>query len=154
MTQQLPVTIKKVWLSSAIISGLVGLVITAALWGAQSIWHWWWWLPLAALILSILDVVVELALIPYRYAFWRYAITENEVSIRHGVIFKQTIAIPISRIQNVTLNAGPLLQLNHLQAVSIATAADSYDIDGVTPTVANQLREKIMQLAQVSVDEN
>lgn len=153
MTEQLPRQIKAVWRYSAWISGAVGLLISAGLWVASVYWHWWLWLWIAAIILSVLDVIVELALIPYRYAFWRYRITDNAVYLKNGVIFQHEIAVPISRIQNVTLAAGPLLQLNKLQSVTVETAASGYKIDGVTSDVADQLRDRIMVLAQGARDE-
>ncbi|CAJ1227406.1 PH domain-containing protein [Lactiplantibacillus xiangfangensis] len=148
MTEQLPRQIKAVWRYSAWISGAIGLLISAGLWVASVYWHWWLWLWIAAIILSVLDVIVELALIPYRYAFWRYRITDNAVYLKNGVIFQHEIAVPISRIQNVTLAAGPLLQ-----SVTVETAASGYKIDGVTSDVADQLRDRIMVLAQGARDE-
>ncbi|RRK10230.1 hypothetical protein D1831_08695 [Lactiplantibacillus garii] len=151
--EQLPRRIKTVWCYAALISGGVGLLISAALWLAHTYWHWWGWLPVLGVVLSLLDVVVELGLIPYRYAFWRYRITENAVYLSSGVFFKKQVAIPIGRIQNVTLAAGPLLQLVKLQAVTVETAAASDKIDGVTPAVADQLREQIIRLAREARDE-
>lgn len=53
----------------------------------------------------------------------------------------------------MTLEAGPLLQWQYLQKVVVATSADSYEIDGVVPEVANRLRDRIMQLAREARDE-
>lgn len=151
--EKLPRQIKTVWCYAALISGGVGLLISAALWLAHTYWHWWGWLPVAGVALSVLDVVVELGMIPYRYAFWQYRITENAVYLSSGVCFKKQVAIPISRIQNVTLSAGPLLQLVKLQAVTVETAAAGDKIDGVPPVVAAQLRDRIMLLAREARDE-
>lgn len=154
MKEQLPPAIKRVWASSAVLSGLLGLIITAGLWWAYASWQWWLWLPVTSLVLTGFDVVVELALIPYRYAFWRYQITANAVHLQRGVVFKEEVTVPITRIQNVILEAGPLLQLNKLQAVKVETAASSYQIDGVVPETANALRDRIMTLAREARDES
>ncbi|MFB9769981.1 PH domain-containing protein [Lactiplantibacillus modestisalitolerans] len=152
MEEQLPAAIKRVWLLSALISGVIGIGVTGGLWLAHQWFNWWPWLVWAGLGLTILDVVVELGLIPYRYRFWRYQITTDAVYIKRGVIFQREIAIPISRIQNVTLSAGPLLQLKALKAVAVETAASSYDIEGVTPAVADRLRHQIIALAKEARD--
>ncbi len=151
--ERLPQQIKMVWRWMALLSGGVGLIISAGLWLAHVYWHWWLWLVVVAVGLSLLDVLVELLLVPYRYAFWRYRITDNAVVLKSGVVFQKEVAIPISRIQNVTLKAGPLLQLVGLQAVTVETAATSDQIDGVTTAVADQLRNQILLLAREARDE-
>ncbi|MCF7523139.1 PH domain-containing protein [Levilactobacillus brevis] len=65
-----------------------------------------------------------------------------------GFIFQERIAIPIARVQNVTLSAGPLLQWQHLTKVTVATASTSHSIDGLELADAERLREQIMRLAQ------
>jgi membrane protein YdbS with pleckstrin-like domain len=94
-----------------------------------------------------------LLLIPYRYRFWRYAITPGAVYLRSGYLFRQEEAIPIARIQNVTLEAGPLLQWQGLQSVQIQTASTTHHIAGVTRAVADQLRDQIMRLAKEARDD-
>lgn len=152
-TEQLPSQIKAVWTYSALISGGVGLLISLALWLTHVYLNWWFWLPLAAVGLSLLDVIVELAVIPYRYAFSRYRITETAVYVRTGVFFKHEIAVPINRIQNVTLAAGPLLQFKQLREVAVDNAATRYSINGVTVPVAERLRDQILQLAREARDD-
>lgn len=153
MEERLPRTIKRVWIYGALLSGAVGLIITGGLWVAHLWWHWWGWLTMVALVLTVLDVIIELGLVPYRYAFWRYQITPLAVRLQSGVIFRKEVTVPISRIQNVTLAAGPFLQSVRLQSVTVETAASSYQIDGVTRAVASQLRDQIMTLAQEAQDE-
>ncbi len=53
----------------------------------------------------------------------------------------------------MTLEAGPLLQWQELQQVNIETASTAHVIDGVTRSVADQLRNQILQLAQEARNE-
>ena len=69
------------------------------------------------------------------------------MEIESGFFFHQQTAIPINRIQNVTLEAGPILQWQKLQTVSIETAATSHKIESVLPETAQQLKQQIMALA-------
>ncbi|MFD1486150.1 PH domain-containing protein [Lacticaseibacillus baoqingensis] len=148
MQAQLPHQIKTVWRARAAIDGIIWLAITAALLICHHLWQWPWWLAMIPLVAGILHVGSHLLLIPYRYRFWRYAITADAVYLRSGYLFRTEEAIPIARIQNVTLAAGPLLQWQSLQAVQVHTASTTHSIAGVTGAVADQLREQIMQLAK------
>lgn len=143
----LPEKIKVVWRLSALGTLLVGLVISAGLQVANYFWNWWSWLVLVMLGMTLIWTGVELAIIPYRYRFWRYRISAEAIEIESGFFFHEVTAIPISRIQNVTLEAGPILQWQHLQTVNIETAATTHQIESVLPETAEQLKEQIMALA-------
>ncbi len=104
-------------------------------------------------MVAVIDLIVELTLVPYRYSFWLYTLTDNAVELRSGFIFRKLISIPIARVQDVTLSAGPILQFQKLQEIRITTASTSHKIDGVEPAVGEQLRKQIMKLA-VEVGEN
>lgn len=153
MGEQLPPQIKRVWRLRALIDGAVWAVLTVALLVAWHFWHLPWWLALITAAFMILHPAVHFVLIPYRYQFWRYLITPTAVYVRSGYIFRKEEAVPISRIQNVTLEAGPLLQSQGLQSVKVQTASTEHEIAGVTRDVAGQLRDRIMQLAQEARDE-
>lgn len=147
-THQLPPRIKRIWGYSALGSIVALLVITGLLWLAHLYWHWTVWLAIFGGILTVIEPVIEFGLIPYRYRFTRYQITPTAVEMQSGWLFKKRVAIPIARVQNVTLNAGPLLQWQKLTQVTVATAATSHTIEGLELTVAEALRDQIMRLAQ------
>ncbi|GBG94770.1 membrane protein [Ligilactobacillus salitolerans] len=150
--QQLPVKIKQVWRLEVGISLVVGLILAAGMFFAVYFWHWAQWLNYIIVPLTLLDCGIESALIPYRYRFWRYQITASDVEIEAGFFWHKQVAIPISRIQNVTLEAGPLLQLFGLQKVKVETAAAAHEISGVLPKQAELLKKQIMELAQEGED--
>ncbi|MTV82771.1 PH domain-containing protein [Secundilactobacillus folii] len=150
----LPEKIKVVWRISALGTLIFGLLITGGLLFAQHFWGWWQWLVLAALALTVVYTLIGFAIIPYRYRYWRYRISTDSVEIESGFFFHVLTAIPISRIQNVTLEAGPILQWQHLQTVNIETAATTHKIESVLPVTAEQLKEQIMTLATGVVDDD
>lgn len=147
-TQRLPKKIKKVWQLSALLSLVIGLVVWAIVVWAVGHFDWPKWIDHIFLALVLLDFVTELLVIPYRYRFWLYQITSTDVEIESGFFLHKQTAIPISRIQNVTLQAGPLFQFFHLQSVKIETAAAAHEIAGVLPETATQLKKQLMELAQ------
>jgi len=153
-THHLPPRIKRIWGYSALGSLLALLVITGLLWLAYRYWDWAAWIPVAGLVLTIVEPIVEVAFIPYRYQFTRYQISDLAVEMQAGFIFQKRVAIPIARVQNVTLNAGPLLQWQKLTKVTVATAATSHSIEGLELPEAEQFREQIMRLAREARHDN
>lgn len=144
----LPQRIKLIWRLSAVGSFIALLVITGLIWLAYQYWDWPFWLVSVFAAFTILEFIGEVALIPYRYRFTRYQISSVAVEMQSGMIFKKRVAIPIARVQNVTLNAGPLLQWQKLTKVSIATASTNHGIEGLELDEAEALREQIMRLAR------
>ncbi|KRM72776.1 PH domain-containing protein [Lacticaseibacillus brantae] len=153
MGEALPKRIQWIWLISAVIWLLVLSGITGLIGFLVPRWHWWPWLTIVAIGLTIIISLGMLISIPYRYRFTRYQLSTLALEIQSGFFTRKFEAVPISRIQNVTLTAGPLLQWQHLQAVTIETASTSHTIDGIEPTVADQLRDQLLKLAQEARDE-
>ncbi|EEI71968.1 PH domain-containing protein [Lentilactobacillus hilgardii] len=151
----LPEKIKNVWRISAFINFAVLLIIAIGCYIAFIFFNWQWlfWPGIGFGAIAIIDLIFELILVSYRYAFWRYNLTADAVELQSGYIFKKLVSIPIARVQDVTLSAGPILQSQKLQTVQITTASTSHKIDGLEPQTAEQLRRQIMQLA-VEVKEN
>ncbi|QVI34723.1 hypothetical protein BVJ53_12785 [Lacticaseibacillus chiayiensis] len=151
--QALPANIQTVWRFNALIWSVIFLIGGLLLLAASHFWHWPSWLGLGVIGLTVLQLIVRLALVPYRYRFLRYNITPTAVFLQKGFFFRKNEAIPITRIQNVTLEQGPLLRWQQLQQVNIETASTAHVIDGVTASVADQLRTRILKLAQEARDE-
>ncbi|KRM69943.1 hypothetical protein FD06_GL000110 [Apilactobacillus ozensis DSM 23829 = JCM 17196] len=148
MMTRLPAKVKKVWSQSAFIS-LIGWL--TALLVVYLVSRYFYSLPLIVYIiilsLGLLEVMIEYALIPYRYKFYSYEVSETEVRIRKGFIFRSETSIPIARVQNVHLSQGPLLRLQYLTSVSIVTASNSHIIEALVPKDADELRLKVIKLA-------
>lgn len=152
--EALPTKMKTVWRISAIGSLLIGLIIAAGCQFAHIHFGWWVWPAWVCLLVTIIDVAMEFAIVPYRYRFWRYRISDDDVEIESGFFFHRQTAIPINRIQNVTLKAGPILQLVKLQTVQIETAATTHEIEALLPETAEELKQRIMVLAMEAGNEN
>lgn len=144
----LPPRIKLIWGLSALGSFIALFIITGLIWLTYRYWNWPFWLVTTFAAFTILEPIIEAALIPYRYRFTRYQISAAAVEMQSGFIFKKRVAIPIARVQNVTLNAGPLLQWQKLTKVSIATASTNHGIEGLELAEAEALRDQIMRLAR------
>ncbi|TLQ04479.1 hypothetical protein FEZ51_05305 [Pediococcus stilesii] len=151
--QPLPSKIKSVWRLTAFLTTAVEIIIILGLIAAHQLWRWPLWLIWLGIILSIIGTAIDFTLIPYRYAFSHYQITSTAVYLKSGYIFRKEESIPITRIQNVTLEAGPLLQHWNLQKVNVETASTTHTIAGVTPETAEQLQNQILHLAKEARDD-
>ncbi|KRO16912.1 hypothetical protein IV56_GL000599 [Lacticaseibacillus saniviri JCM 17471 = DSM 24301] len=153
MGEQLPKQIQRIWRLTATIWLVVLLALIGGLFALQHFFHWPAWMGITVLVMAIVVGGGLFAIVPYRYRFWRYQISPLALELQSGFFVRKFEAIPISRIQNVTLEAGPLLQWQHLQAVTVDTASTSHTIAGVTPEVAEQLQQRLLALAQEARDE-
>ena len=82
-----------------------------------------------------------------RYRNWTWQLTEGELIIDRGVIFKLTRIIPRVRVQHVDLSSGPLDRFFGLRQLAIYTAgtreADA-TIPGLTEARAEELRRALL----------
>ncbi|UQS87217.1 PH domain-containing protein [Nicoliella spurrieriana] len=146
--QRLPKRVKTVWLFSALGGALFWIAILIGYRIAQIFWSWLpIWGLLIVLIIGLIVTFSEIALIPYRYRFYHFAVNETDVEIQKGFFFRKHISIPIARVQNVDLNQGPFLITQHLYEVKIATGGSNHSIDALTKEHATELKNRVMQLA-------
>jgi uncharacterized protein len=118
-------------------------------WGTGFLWPWSW----AVLTLPVLATVLQVFVIPpIEWRRWRYEITEREVDLQRGVFVVTRTLIPMSRVQHVDTQQGPLLRAYGLAAVTIATAGGVHEIPGLATDVADDVRDRIAALADVADD--
>jgi membrane protein YdbS with pleckstrin-like domain len=88
------------------------------------------------------------------YSNYKYEITVDTVKIELGVIGKKFVSIPYDRIQNVDIYRGVLERLLGLSDLHVQTAGISGyaltegHIPGIDPALAEELRDKLIQLAK------
>lgn len=59
------------------------------------------------------------------YRFVTYILSENKLTIHSGIIFKRSLTIPFSTIQNSDCSRGPLSSMFDLSSLKIWTASPS-----------------------------
>lgn len=81
---------------------------------------------------------------------WGYAEREEDLYIRHGVLFRRLVAVPYGRMQYVDVKAGPLDQLFGIAGVHLHTASPgtSAHIPGLPAEEAARLRDRLTSLGQ------
>ncbi|KFD42815.1 PH domain-containing protein [Cellulosimicrobium sp. MI9406] len=104
--------------------------------------HWWQWLVLGVLALLGLWAAV---LVPRQVRAIGYAERDDDLLIRHGIMFRTLVVVPYGRMQYVDVQAGPLARKLGIAQVQLHTASASTDatIDGLEPAEAERLRDRL-----------
>ena len=81
----------------------------------------------------------------FRYKNFRYAIEEDEVHVRRGIIFIKTNIIPYFRIQNIDINEGFIMRRYQLATLTLSTAGGNSEIELIDKNEAQKLKLLIKQ---------
>jgi membrane protein YdbS with pleckstrin-like domain len=144
---------KLVWteLVSTIVVGVVvtaGCVLFAVLFGgfggaAGTVWS-------CVAIVVALVALVTAVLTPRRVRAIGYALRDDDLVLRRGLMWQRFTAVPYGRMQLVDVNRGPLdriLGLSELKFVT-AAAATNVRIPGIPAADAAELRDRLVELAE------
>ena len=117
-----------------VLAGLVALMFTQPVW-------------LVVLVGALVVIMaVDLAVVPrIRYAKHRWEATDQAVYVRNGVFVEDWRVAPLSRVQTVDTQRGPLQQWLGLSTVTVTTAstAGSLKIHGLEKEAAADLVERL-----------
>lgn len=106
------------------------------------------------IILVALLTLLHIVVIPkIRMYYWGYQINEHDIDIQHGIIVIKRTLVPMTRIQHVDTEHGPILRLFKLATLSISTAGTKHKIPALLQDTAEDLRQQISLLAKVSEDD-
>ena len=99
--------------------------------------------------LTLLVVLLSVVLVPtLRWRRWRYEIREEEVDLQRGIVWVSRTLVPLARIQHVDTRRGPLERRLGLATVIFYTAAGPNQIPELSEPVANDVRDRIAELAR------
>jgi membrane protein YdbS with pleckstrin-like domain len=101
-------------------------------------------LPLVALAVSVV-VVPSL-----RWRRWRWDVRPEAIDIRHGTFTIRRTLVPMLRVQHVDTRRNPIEQMFDLATVVIHTAAGSHTIPLLRVTDADEVRDRIADLARTA----
>lgn len=107
------------------------------------------WSQVAALALAAAAATATVAVEPrLRWRNWRYALRDEEIDLRRGVLVVTRTLIPTIRVQHVDTQRNWLSDRLGLRAVVIHTAGGSHRIPALRPDVATAIRDRIAELAR------
>lgn len=141
----------QVWRLGGFINTVILLLIFIGILWITIYFKWPWFIPVIPGVFIFFQYMIEVTIIPkVRWKRWKYEVSELDVELYQGIIIRRRTVIPMIRIQHVDTKQGPLLRKYSLASVTFSTAAGSHEIPAVSTEVAEELRERIAELARVS----
>lgn len=142
-----------VWRIRDAIYSLVTLTIIGTLIYLSYYFEWFQWIQVILSVIftyRVLNTIYKLTIHPvYLQKTWRYEIDPNYIQLKYGYFHRTHTLIPMSRIEYVNTNQGPLLRKFDLASLTFGTVTSSHDIPAISIDEAKRLREKIAQFAQI-----
>jgi|AntDeeMinimDraft_4_1070355.scaffolds.fasta_scaffold04756_2 hypothetical protein len=133
-------------LVKAIVQLIIFSLILGAAWGFLA-YEWdRVFLETAIGIVALLFLTILFFLVVKKQKKYGYAIRERDIIYQRGYIFEKTTVIPFVRIQHVSTSRSFLEKMLGLAKLKVFTAGGSgsdISIPGLTPELAQQLKEKI-----------
>jgi membrane protein YdbS with pleckstrin-like domain len=110
------------------------------------------WLALATSVLAVLGLGYVLVMPRWRFRVHRWETTDEAVYTSSGWISQEWRVAPMSRIQTVDTERGPLQQVFGLATVTVTTAsaAGALRLDGLEHTLAFDLVEQLTKTTQAT----
>jgi membrane protein YdbS with pleckstrin-like domain len=105
-------------------------------------------LALLVRVVPAVGLVLGLTVVPeLRWRRWRWDVSAEAIDIRHGTLTIRRTLIPMSRVQHVDTTSDVIDQRFGLATVQIHTAAGSHKIPLLSTRDADELRDRIAELA-------
>jgi hypothetical protein len=145
--RQLDPAIQKVWRIRILISGTIATLAGAA-YDVLNLFDTERFLPLGLATLSAL-VVFGLSswLLPkFRYRFWRFSLTDEELFLERGIFNRVTTIVPLRRVQHMDVSQDVIereFSLGNLVVYTAGTRGSQVVLPGLQFDEAEQLRERI-----------
>ncbi|NLN03803.1 MAG: PH domain-containing protein [Clostridiaceae bacterium] len=105
-------------------------------------------------VLIAAAVVAAAAIFPkLNYKRRKYLFTEDKIEIVKGIIFIETSMIPISRIQHLTIDEGPLLRRHNLASIVVYTTAGFFKMEELARKDAYMIADYLKNTVNIKVRE-
>lgn len=85
----------------------------------------------------------------WEYKFWRYGIFDDKVETIQGVIIKKKLIIPISRVQNIKIEQGPIQRIFAIVTIKIVTAGGHHEIPAITSIEADRITDNLKNVVEI-----
>lgn len=108
---------------------------------------------LAGVILAVVGVVAvawSWLAVGRNLRSWGYLERADDLVVTHGALFRTLTVVPYGRMQLVDVAAGPIERAFGIVHVKLHTAAATTDarVCGLTPDVADRLRDRLTELGE------
>ncbi|MCT2535399.1 PH domain-containing protein [Aquibacillus koreensis] len=142
---------------SETISNLIGLVVLGVLFWLDHFFEWptWaFWILIGLVVVSVLGIIWSFIEPVLLYRSWSYQFDDEYLQLSYGLIKKEWVTVPMTKIQSVTTRQGPIMKRYHTRSIKIETMGSSHEIPALEEAIAFQLRERLAEYAKLKeVDE-
>ncbi|MCC9295888.1 PH domain-containing protein [Clostridium sp. WLY-B-L2] len=98
----------------------------------------------------ILFSIMESFVWPFlEYQQWKYGIFEDKIELIRGIIVRKKTIIPISRIQNLKIEQGPIQRIYKITSVNIITAGGCHEIPAIPVKEAEAISERLKRIIEM-----
>jgi len=128
------------------VTALVALGLLVGLPLSLGVRRWYWWLPIW-LVATVVSGWWFYRWPAIEYQHTRYALAEDGIEIHRGVVWREVVNVPRSRVQHTDVSQGPLERKHSLGRLVIYTAgtADSkVELPGLDHRTALSLRDQLL----------
>lgn len=98
------------------------------------------------ILMAILDSFVWPFL---EYQQWKYGIFKDKIELIKGIIVRKKIIIPISRIQNLKIEQGPIQRIYKISSINIITAGGCHVIPAIPVEEAEMISERLKRIIEM-----
>lgn len=105
------------------------------------------WCIAAECVIAV-ALAINLIILRKAWEYKGYALRENDISYRSGVVFPKTTTVPYDRLQQVSIQQNPVSKIFKLYAVDIVNGAQglsSLTLPGLTEERANQIKGIVIE---------
>ncbi|MBY7144949.1 PH domain-containing protein [Virgibacillus sp. NKC19-3] len=142
----------KVWLIRETAENMVGFIILGVLFYLDyylSWREWIGWIFIGLTVLAIIGTIWSFFKAFLLYKHWRYGISEEFLQLKSGALKEKHELVPMTKIQSVSTNQGPLLRRYNLYAITVNTMGSEHVIPALPKPIAMELRGQIARYAKV-----
>ncbi|MBS3680715.1 PH domain-containing protein [Ornithinibacillus massiliensis] len=147
----------KIRMISDTLTNMVGLAVVGILFWLYHLFAWpmWaFWILLAALVFTIVGFIWSFIEPIYLYRSWSYQVDEEYLQLSYGVLKKEWVTVPMTKVQSVSTVQGPIMKRYQTRSIKVETMGSSHVIPALEETKALELRERLIEYAKLKeVDE-
>src|SRR5690625_2927251 len=134
------------------IGNFIGLISLGVLFYLDYYFSWKEWIGWILIVVTALAFIGAIwgLIHPFLlYKNWRYDADEEFLHLKSGAINETHQLVPMTKIQAVETEQGPILRKYGLRSVSVQTMGSSHTIPALPQEIAIELRNQIAQYAKV-----
>lgn len=137
-----------------IVTNIIMFIALGGLIWSMYYFNWYGWIKILLwislgmmLCVAIWSVMIRPTVI---YKHWRYGVDENFIRLKYGKLNQTDAIIPMTKVQYVEAEQGPILRKFSLYSLTIGTMSSSHKIPALPKDEAFDLRDQIAHHAKIN----